>query len=135
MQDGAGAGTQALADESLALARSLGEPWTLGYVLTVLDIRSLLARRRRVRGPSSSEEALACFEEAGDQWGIVLALRHLGMGAIARGDYCSGAAGRREGAGGEPGTLGDRLGQAYTLNALGDIARIQGDYEQAACLL
>jgi predicted ATPase len=124
------AGTQPLADESLALARAVGEPWTLGYVLTVLDIRNLLLGNDN-QGSALSEEALRCFEATGDQWGMVLTLRHLGLGAIARADYAAARAASEKSVTASR-ALGDRLGEAYTLSSLGDIARLQDDYEGAA---
>jgi tetratricopeptide (TPR) repeat protein len=126
---GAGQDSQPLADESLALARSLGEPWTLGYVLTVLDSRNVLLGNHQ-SGPRMSEEALHWFEKAGDQWGVIMSLRHIGMGAMARGDY-SAARKAAEKALAVSREIGARLDEAYTLSTLADLARIEGDYELA----
>jgi predicted ATPase len=79
------------------------------------------------------KEALAIYQELGDQLGISSALLQLGTSAYDEGDHASARslfeqslAIKRE--------FGDRLGTAMLLNNLGIVAQEQGDYAMAKTL-
>jgi len=121
-----------LVEDSLEIARELGDKWGLAVALNALAIQS---RDRGDLGASRSlfEESLALWRELGDRVAVARSLSNLanlvkvqGDYALARSLYEECQAIFRE--------LGDRTGMAWTLNHEGDVARDQGDLVTARAL-
>jgi predicted ATPase/DNA-binding CsgD family transcriptional regulator len=72
----------AYCEESLALARAAGDPWSIAWALGTIGFYRWndLSRTRL-------EEALTLFQEIGDEWGISQMLRRLGWTMLRLGDY------------------------------------------------
>jgi predicted ATPase/transcriptional regulator with XRE-family HTH domain len=121
------------ADESLALARALGEE-----TLCVIALSSLgcvaLDRADYDHAMPLLEESLTRARAAADSWGMAVALINLGLLTGLRGDY-----GRARELLEESLALGRARGDvhniAYALDNLGTFAVAQGDYGRARELL
>jgi predicted ATPase/DNA-binding winged helix-turn-helix (wHTH) protein len=79
------------------------------------------------------EEALAIWQEQGDQRGLATALNNLGWVAVHRGDYPAARALSEESLALWQ-ALGDKGGMATALNNLGFVAYFQGEYAAADAL-
>ncbi|MGH3767823.1 MAG: AfsR/SARP family transcriptional regulator [Pseudonocardiaceae bacterium] len=119
-------------DAAFESAQDVGEPavraralWFLGYVLTtVADLPT---------GERLTAQALAVFRSLDDRWGIAATLSDRVTQAMAKGDLT----GAKEDAARSAElfhNLGDRWGQIQASFALGTLAEITGDYDQAARL-
>jgi non-specific serine/threonine protein kinase len=116
-------------EESLALARSLGQPGPLALAHETAAVEALH------RGDPAASEALLLeskryFEEAGDRGGVAVCVGNLGVVAGARNDYQTARthcerylALSRE--------LGDRLAEAKALTNLGYTSIVLGERERA----
>jgi predicted ATPase/DNA-binding XRE family transcriptional regulator len=122
----------ALAEQSLALHRQLGDKW--GVAASLAD----LAPRARHQGDYKRaealyEEGLTLYREAGDEDNIGWALMGLGLIAREQGDHGRAAALHEEGL-----TLfrevRDSNGVGWALIGLGELARDRGDARQATAL-
>ncbi len=69
-------------EESLALARTAGDPGSIAWALGTLGFYEWNDLSR-----AQLEEALMLFREIGDEWGISHMLRRLGATVLADGDY------------------------------------------------
>jgi non-specific serine/threonine protein kinase len=129
---------RARAEESAALFRALGHKRGLAYTL-----QSLPMTMDHPRASASAAESLRLFEEVGDAWGAAMAMAALDVFALIKdGDPERQGQARPEEALARFRALGDAWGTAQVLNALGDLARSQGDtvgatarYEEALALL
>ena len=123
------AAASALAEESVAIWRELGEKHGLAHALTVFG---LAARHQSdySLAQTLTEEGVAMFQEMGDRWGLAfssfclgLAISDMGNFEWARTLFEESLAIFR--------VLGDRWGAALPLSSLGDVAYLQGDYSAA----
>ena len=122
----------ALAEEALALARSIGDRAGMAGALKVLGLVAE-AQRREVDAGERFEAALALFREVGDRGWAGWAPISLGVTAQAQGDPHRATAHFEE-ALGLFRELGHVVGSASVLDSLGFLAREQGDHARAAAL-
>jgi tetratricopeptide (TPR) repeat protein len=124
-----------LLDESLTLARAVGEPWLTAWVLVchayptarhAAYTAAPVPDTEQASAAVAAEEALVLFEAEGDRVGHGWAQRTLGLLALAQQDYArarsllsADLALMR--------TLGTPLDTAWVLLLLGDAALAQGD--------
>src|SRR5262245_39395777 len=66
---------QSLAEESLALARTLNDKWNIAWALAALGMCGMFS----VMNPTLTEQALVLFRELDDAWGISHSLRRLAL--------------------------------------------------------
>jgi tetratricopeptide (TPR) repeat protein len=124
---------RALDEESLSLARELGDPSTTANALSGMGI---IARKRGDLAEAQAlyEESLTLFRELGDSASIASSHFALGMVALRRGDADQAWSLGQESLAYNRET-GNPLGMAHPLGLLGEVAALRGDYEQAAALL
>ncbi len=122
-----------LAEENLALARELGDPYSIARTLNTFGF--LLWKKKDFAGARAScEEALGTFRELGDRSASADALHNLSHVAINQGDYqaaqsyCGEAAAIYK-------ELGDNLGLTDALGDLGLLAYLRKDYAPARAYL
>jgi predicted ATPase/DNA-binding CsgD family transcriptional regulator len=122
----------ALAEEGLALGRSLGDARGLRFALL---IHGQVARRRGefARAAAALEEALVLTRKAGDTWLEGLVLINLGQVAVDRGDPMRAEARYREGLD-RCRAVGDRMAAPLGLSALAYLARARGEAARAGAL-
>jgi tetratricopeptide (TPR) repeat protein len=124
----------ALLEESLTLARELGEPWLVACILERLASTADLTRdAERARAREQAEESLRLFQEVGDTLEIAIVQRVLGQIALYERDYARARAAFSEDLA-TTRALGDKIGIAVGLTNLGDVAREEGDLTGAAAL-
>lgn len=117
-------------EESLALARVVGEPWCLGLALNNLAVTRVVTRdTARARG--LLEELLALGERAQIPYLIASALWNLGRWEWAQGDHDAAQARLARGLVIFR-QLGDRVQSARTVCSLADIAWERGEHARAA---
>jgi predicted ATPase/class 3 adenylate cyclase len=119
-----------LAEESVALWQSLGDPKWLGRALALLG----LAQRNQsgpAAGRPAAEQSVAILRTTEDAWGLAFALLSHGVGLLRLGEEQNAVHALDEAA-----VLarraGDRWGISEAVSWLGDAARSQGEYGQAA---
>ncbi|MGH2618033.1 MAG: ATP-binding protein, partial [Thermomicrobiales bacterium] len=119
-------------EESIALARDLGDPARLAYALHFRAMGDLLHADHAVLHALVSE-SVALLRAIGDRWGLATSLCALGMVAIvtqqfdeASTPFAESLALSRD--------LGDTWGLARVLHYSGELARFRGDGEQARAL-
>ena len=117
-------------EESLALARVVGEPWCLGLALNNLAVTRVVARDTE-RARALLEELLALGERTQIPYLIASALWNLGRWEWAQGDY-DAAQGRLADGLVIFHQLGDRVQSARMVCSLADIAWEQGEHGRAA---
>jgi tetratricopeptide (TPR) repeat protein len=123
---------EALAEESLALGRRLGDrPWSAGALLLLGHLAA--ARGDLDRATEQTEAALVMLRELDDQVRATFALGNLGEIARVRGDWAEATA-RFEEAAGQWRQQGSPGGLAWTLTSLAGVTRAQGDHKRAARL-
>jgi predicted ATPase/DNA-binding SARP family transcriptional activator len=122
----------ALSQESLAVAQTLGDPWTIAFSLRNLG-QVALFQNNCERAQSLWEEGLSIWREMGDKWGIAMSYDRLSCLAQARHDWAAARALAESGLVLRRG-LGDPQGIARALEVLGLIARSQGDLVTARSL-
>jgi tetratricopeptide (TPR) repeat protein len=124
----------ALLDESLTLAREVGEPWLIACILERRASTADLQRdAERARARTEAEESLRLLQEVGDPLEIAIVQRILGQIALYERNYgCARAAFTVDLA--TTRALGDTIGIAVGLTNLGDVARQEGDLTGAAVL-
>jgi predicted ATPase/DNA-binding SARP family transcriptional activator len=83
---GDAAGARPLAEECLAVARTVGDPWRLGFALSGVG-NVARAQGRYAEAIEYYEESIARFRELGEAWGLVVALGELSNTALRSGDY------------------------------------------------
>lgn len=128
----------AVLEESLALARAVGDEWLIGHALlhSVFRIANSVATTRgeeRAAARTAGEEGLSRFKEAGDRVAAAMLRLSLGWIALYEGDYSLSRTAFTACLPvlrvlGWNTTLGDAL------IGLGDAARRQGDHQGAAAL-
>src|SRR3989440_1753130 len=124
----------ALLDESLTLAREVGEPWLIACILERLASTADLHRdAERERARADAEESLRLFQEVGDTLEIAIVQRVLGQIALYERDYARARAAFSMDLA-TTRALGDKIGIAVGLTHLGDVAREEGDLTGAAAL-
>ena len=123
---------QELAQETIALARTLEDPRGAASARLVLA-SSALGQGDFTRAGLLAEQALAGFRTAGDRWGQALALSVLGDESVNRGEYEramqlyeESVVIFRE--------VGDAWGVAHSQRGSGFAARLQGDYDLAVSI-
>ncbi|MBI4280283.1 MAG: tetratricopeptide repeat protein [Armatimonadetes bacterium] len=125
--------TETLGQESLALARQLGDRRGTASCLNVLGLAACRIEKYG-RAKTLGEESLALSREAGDRLGVAAALAVLGFVARGERDYARAWAMLEESAGLFR-ALGDGLSTALVLSNLGLVARDQGRYHEASKIL
>ena len=122
-------------EESVELARALGEPWLLAYtqlhvILNVLSSAAIQRVEERVRAWAAGAESLRLFQTAGARLEIAMVQLFLGQLALYEGDY---ARARTAFVACLPTirTLGWRRSVADGLVGLADVAREQGHAGEA----
>ncbi|MCL5951451.1 MAG: tetratricopeptide repeat protein, partial [Chloroflexi bacterium] len=119
-----------LLEESVELAKQVGDPWQASASLFTLG--SLIQfERDPERAAHLFEEGMALARRAGDPWLIGTLLDYYGEQEQSRGDYTRAAALYHESLAARR-RLKDKGGMAGTLNNLGRLARHQGDLTRAA---
>lgn len=116
-------------DESLAIARSLDEPWLIAYVLR-FKAHALHGRRDNPASRKLCEESLQLCRSIGDKRGIAESLVKLGQALLGEHDY---AGARRHM---EQGLLyfrelRDRVNTAGALILLGEVERADNAFDKA----
>jgi predicted ATPase len=121
-----------LAEQSLAIARGLGEQWRMADALNTLGAVAA-AQEQYEQAAAFYQESLALHQELGDQRGMAVALSNRGQVALYQGDLEQAAAllGKSLRAFEEQ---GDRWYSALTRSDLGSLALAQGDDRRAAAL-
>jgi non-specific serine/threonine protein kinase len=127
-----------LVEESIVLARELGEPWLLAYALLhrLLKVAYGPALQRdgeRTDARAAGAEALELYRAAGDGVSIAAVELCLGELALHEGDYERAEASFRS-ALPVMRAVGWRRSVADGLARLGDVARAQGDFAEAHSL-
>jgi len=122
---------QRLLDESISIGREVGAAGkrNLARALTALAHVALLQGNPGYTR-ELAEESLRLFQEVGEEWGIALALCHLGKATVELGDPLAARPLLEESAALFR-VAGDRQLLAQSLNALGVVALRQGDYAGA----
>ena len=123
---------QELSEESLALARKIGDKRSKGYSLGILAVVKL-RQGDYGRAVELCKEGLDLHREVGDKWGTATYLSILGQLALGQGNYKQAMALCNESLALFR-AIGDRWGIAYSLLILGNVELDQGDYEQALLL-
>ncbi len=123
----------ALAQDSLALCRNLGDRLGIATSLTILG-QVALRQGNFERAHSAFVESHALYQEIGDTWGIAATLLALGFAADARNDS-AGACALYEESARLFRELGEKWGLAMALRQLGQNAIVSGDYTRATALL
>jgi predicted ATPase len=123
----------ALVEESLALARALGDRSTGSWALQELG-RMAYDRGDHARGVALVEESLALAQTAGEIWSSAHALDRLGQMAWTEGDHARARALLADSLALFE-QVGDRWGSARTLGSLARMAAWQSDFPQATALL
>jgi predicted ATPase/DNA-binding SARP family transcriptional activator len=88
-------GARPLAEECLAVAREMGDPWRLGFALIGVG-NVARAQGRYAEAIEHYEESITRFRELGEAWGLVVALGELSNTALMLGDYARAARHCRE---------------------------------------
>jgi predicted ATPase/DNA-binding SARP family transcriptional activator len=117
----------ALWEESLAVARAVGDRWLETTLLYHLGLVQPDGRK----ATALWQEALTIGYALGDRWSISSALALLVQSALDQGDIDHAAALAMENLAISR-EMGDKRLMSSTLNALGDVARMDEDYERAA---
>ena len=121
-----------LCDESLALARDLGD---LAVIVEALRWRGLVAVRQGDFDAATAlyEESLELSKKLEDKWSMAAVLAQMGSMARQRGYYAKAVVLCEESLGIFR-TLGGKRAIAYALRLTGHAVRMQGDLERAAGL-
>ncbi len=123
---------RALAEEGVAIMRSLGDKWGLGMTLWCLGFITL---SDTTEACPLLEESATLLRQVGDKWAAAAPLFYLGWAHWSMGDYPAARALTQE-ASALARSVGDRGRVALFLAFLGGWARQQGDYMVArSCLL
>jgi predicted ATPase/transcriptional regulator with XRE-family HTH domain len=117
---------------SLAIARELGEEWSMTQSLEQLGHIAQYQGDYATELPRL-EESLATWRVVGNKAGITEALNWLGTIAWYQGDYAAARSQFEESLALQR-ELGDEVGAAWNLMNLGNLARAEGDYAQAETL-
>ena len=122
-------------DESLALARTMGEPWLIGYALLHVLLRvgqsAAIARaEERARARAAGAEALQLFQVVGDSMCGAIVQGLLGEIALYEGD-CEGARAAFVASLPVIRTSGWQSTVADILVKLADVAHKRGEYAEA----
>ena len=125
--------TSALAGESLAICRELGDRPGAASALIKLG-NAATEGGDYVTASGYLEEALAIWRDMADTHGIARALISLGWAALRPGDNALANA-RLEEALAHSRALGDARSMGFELSGLGEVALRQGDYGRAERLL
>jgi predicted ATPase/class 3 adenylate cyclase len=118
---------RSLAEESVAVAKDLGDTWSRAFGLLCLGE----AQDDFLATAAYAEESLRLFREVGDRWGQSNALWTLCEAAHRQGDYLR-AVQYAEARLALAQALRDPWSYATALAQLGSLAKAQGDYAQAA---
>ena len=125
--------SRALLDESLALARALGDRF--GTAVALYELFTVKFYAGDFEGTEElASEALGLFRDLGDDRGASLALGQLGNIASERGDYDRAAACYEESLA-LIREVGDRRSISTLLNNMGRIAGMRGEYERGRQLI
>ena len=120
----------ALGEESLALARELGDKRAVAHSLRLL---AAVAWYDYERAKALGEESLALFRELGDKLGISAVLRFLGFHAMTYDEFEAAMAPFEESLR-LARALKDERGIAWSLHGLGGVPFQQARYEEAVAL-
>lgn len=123
---------QALAEETLELAREIGDKRGTAACLNLLGLQACRLGDH-ARAAALGDESLTMSREAGDQWSVAHALLVLGLVAQAQGNN-DRATSLLEEALTMFRTLSDKWGSAMTLMGLGLVVRARGDDQRASAL-
>jgi predicted ATPase/DNA-binding SARP family transcriptional activator len=123
-----------LLEESVALAREVGDPWVLGLVLWhyALNVNRFQSDPERAR--MLAEESAALLRKVGDLWSLGRPLGTLAFIAWGQGDHAAAVEFFQEALDGAR-AVGDRWGIGTNLSYRGAVVREQGDYGAAQALL
>ena len=128
----------AVLEESLAMARVVGEPWPIAHALMhclfrVANSAAIGRAAERARARAAGEESLQLFQVTGDRMCIAVVQLRLGQIALYEGDY---ERARTAFVACLPGlrVQGGRSFFADGVVRLADVAREQGDYGEATTL-
>jgi predicted ATPase len=128
-------GTSTLKEGSLWCERSLeaGKEANPSYVAEAAFVAARLGYRQgnHAVAQQRSEEALALFEQLGDERGVALAMMALGFVSISLHDDLTGAQALLEGAMDRVRRLNDRNNIALVANNLSVLKMLSGEYETA----
>jgi len=123
------------AEKSVALAREINDQASLGWALTIQGI-GFLMHNEAAAARSTAEQGVAVLRQAGYAdagWDLANASLRYAMVLTGQGEPAPARAAMEEAL-----ALfrqeGDRWGTSQALNAMGDIARVQGDYDRASIL-
>jgi predicted ATPase len=126
---GDGNATRAHLQQSLALARELGDRWLIASSLNSLgNISECLAEYEVAR--AQQEESLSIFRSMGDQWMVASLCNNLSNTARDQGDFGQALSLAEESIRIRC-ELGDRAATRMPLIVLGSIRMLQGDYPAA----
>lgn len=122
----------ALAEESLAIHRELGDKAGIAWSLSYLG--QFVSQEQSALSRSLDEESLALFREVGDRNGIAVVLLRLGNNLTSQGEVTQARSLVEESLSVRR-AMGGKLGIASALQGLGAVAFQQGDLALAQTLL
>jgi tetratricopeptide (TPR) repeat protein len=121
---------RAALEESVEIARELGEQHALAFALGLLGI-AIWSAGDLDAAAAIAGESLALHDQLGDRWSTAISYAVVARAALERGDspgarelLLASLKIRRE--------VGDRWGEAQILNSLGDVARAEVDFQRAS---
>ncbi|MCC7105375.1 MAG: tetratricopeptide repeat protein [Chloroflexi bacterium] len=121
---------RATLEESVAIARELGEQQTLAFALGLLGI-AVWSAGDLDAAATIARESLSLLDQLGDRWSTSISYAVVARAALERGDsqgarelLLTSLKIRRD--------VGDRWGEAQVLNSLGDVARAEADFPCAS---
>ncbi len=123
----------AFSEESLALAREIGDESGVGLALYNLAL-VVNDREEYGRGRELLEESAARLRKAGDKWSLAWSLSALGITAIRQKDY-TGAGAYYQEALALAREIGDITSIAWTLPDASQVLQYRGDYARAVPML
>jgi predicted ATPase len=132
LEQGDYASADALASESLNIARQLGDQQGVAVSLNALGVQAR-DRGDAVVAHSLFEESLVVWRELGDRKAVARALSNLASVVKLQGDFARAHSLYAECLSIFQ-ELGDRTGVAWSLNSQGDVAQDQGDFTAAQTL-
>jgi predicted ATPase/DNA-binding XRE family transcriptional regulator len=124
------ASARMLLEQALSIARVSGDKKEIAFALLWLG-RTASRQRDEQIAQSLIEEALTIYQELQDEWGIVMAFHRLAELAKTRGEHGKAQEEFFMKTLAKYRNLGDRFMAGEVLNALGEVARFEGDYERA----
>ncbi len=120
-------------DESVAIARELGDRGGVAYALLWQAMAAPYEAGDYAAMAALADESLALYRAVGDTWGTATALWVRGVADLGANEAAAEA--RLEESLALYRSTGDAWGISWAANAVGDAARARGDLDRAAALL